>query len=94
MRAAREVPTGKLEARPHIVLYDADCGFCKLAVRWLLRLDRSRCLRPVAIQDAEGQDLLREVPEAERLDSPHLLTPEGALRSGGATAAPLARSRR
>jgi hypothetical protein len=43
-------PPKMLEPKPHIVLYDADCGFCKPAVRWLLRLDRRRCLRPIAIQ--------------------------------------------
>lgn len=80
----------KHEPRPHIVLYDADCGFCRLAVRWLLRLDRRRCLRAVAIQGAEGRGLLSEVPEAQRVASAHLLSPDGALHSGGAAAAPLA----
>jgi predicted DCC family thiol-disulfide oxidoreductase YuxK len=83
-------PPNKLEPKPHIVLYDADCGFCKLAVRWLLRLDRRRCLRPMAIQSAEGQGLLSEVPEAQRLESAHLLAPDGTLHSGGAAAAPVA----
>lgn len=81
---------GKLESRAHIVLYDADCGFCKLAVHWLLRIDRHRCLRPMAIQGAEGRDLLTAVPEAQRLESVHLVAPDGTLHSGGATAAPLA----
>ena len=75
---------------PHIVLYDAECGFCRLAVRWLLRLDRRRCLRPVAIQGAESQSLLSELPEEERIESAHLLAPDGTLHSGGAAAAPLA----
>ena len=74
----------------HILLYDAECGFCKLAVRGLLRLDRRRCLRPVAIQGAEGQGLLSELPEPERIESAHLLAPDGTLHSGGAAAAPLA----
>lgn len=72
------------------MLYDGDCGFCRLAVRWLLRLDRRRCLRPIAIQGAEGQGLLGELPEAERLESAHLVAPDGTLHSGGAAAAPLA----
>jgi predicted DCC family thiol-disulfide oxidoreductase YuxK len=72
------------------VLYDADCGFCRLAVRWLLRLDRRRRLRPIAIQGAEGQGLLREVQEAARLESAHLVAPDGTLHSGGAALAPLA----
>jgi predicted DCC family thiol-disulfide oxidoreductase YuxK len=83
-------PAKQLQPGPHIVLYDADCGFCKLAVRWLLRLDRRRCLRPIAIQGAEGRGLLSELPEAQRVESAHLLTPDGTLHSGGAAAAPLA----
>jgi predicted DCC family thiol-disulfide oxidoreductase YuxK len=46
-------------------------------------------VRPVAIQSAEGQRLLAEMPEARRLESWHLVTAEGELRSGGAAAAPL-----
>jgi predicted DCC family thiol-disulfide oxidoreductase YuxK len=83
--------SNQAEQRAHVVLYDADCGFCKLTVRWLLRLDRRRCLRPVAIQAPEGRSLLRELPEAARLESAHLLTPDGTLHSGGAAAAPLAK---
>jgi predicted DCC family thiol-disulfide oxidoreductase YuxK len=81
----------KLEPRPHIVLYDAECGFCKLTVRWLLRLDRRRRLRAAAIQGAEGRGLLSELPGAQRVESAHLLTPDGTLHSGGAAAAPLAK---
>ena len=80
----------QVERGPHLVLYDADCGFCKLAVRSLLWLDRRRCLRPVAIQGAEGRALLGGLPEPQRLGSAHLLSPDGTLYSGGAAAAPLA----
>ena len=79
-----------LGPRRHIILYDAECGFCRLAVRWCLRLDRRHCLRPVAIQGAEGQGLLSDLPEEERIASAHLLSPDGTLHSGGAAAAPLA----
>ncbi len=51
--------------RDHAVLYDSDCGFCKLSVRGLLRLDRDERLRAVAIQSDEGQRLLTEVPRGE-----------------------------
>ena len=44
----------------------------------------------MAIQGAEGQGLLSELPEEERIASAHLLTPGGTLHSGGAAAAPLA----
>jgi predicted DCC family thiol-disulfide oxidoreductase YuxK len=72
------------------VLYDGDCGFCKWSLDKLLAWDRRRRLRPVAIQSAEGQELLREIPVDERLDSWHLVLPTGEVRSAGAAAAPLA----
>lgn len=73
------------------MLYDGDCGFCRLSVRAVLRLDHRGRLRPVAIQSPEGQRLLSEVPEALRLDSAHLVTPGGTVLSGGAAAEHLAR---
>lgn len=77
--------------RDHAVLYDSDCGFCKLSVRGLLRLDRDERLRPVAIQSEEGQRLLTEVPEEQRLVSAHLVTPGGKVISGGPAAEVIAR---
>ncbi len=77
--------------RDHALLYDDDCGFCKLCVRAILKLDREGRLRPVAIQSDEGQRLLTEVPPEVRLDSFHLVTPGGKVLSAGDAAAPLAR---
>jgi predicted DCC family thiol-disulfide oxidoreductase YuxK len=57
----------------------------------VLAWDRAKRLRPVAIESAEGQRLLAEMPEEERLASWHLVLPSGEVRSGGAAAAPLAR---
>ena len=71
------------------VLYDEDCGFCKWSLDKILAWDRSRRLRPVAIQSDEGQRLLAGVPEERRLDSWHLVEPSGAVRSAGDAAAPL-----
>jgi predicted DCC family thiol-disulfide oxidoreductase YuxK len=76
--------------RDHALLYDDDCGFCKFCTRAILRLDRDQRLRPVAIQSEEGQRLLTEVPPELRLDSFHLVTPGGTVRSAGGAAAPLA----
>ncbi len=75
-----------------IVLYDNDCAFCKWSLDKVLAWDRRRRLRPVAIQSDEGQGLLADVPESERLDSWHLVLPSGEVRSAGAAAAPLAES--
>lgn len=75
----------------HAVLYDAECGFCRLCVRGLLRLDRNGRLLPVAIQSEEGQRLLTEVPEQMRRRAAHLITPGGTVLSGAAAAPALAR---
>jgi acetyl esterase len=77
--------------RDHALLYDGECGFCMLSVRVLMALDRDERLRPVAIQDEEGQRLLGSVPEAKRLASVHLVTPGGIVISGADAAPPLAR---
>jgi predicted DCC family thiol-disulfide oxidoreductase YuxK len=71
------------------ILYDEDCGFCKWSLNKVLAWDRTRQLRPVAIQSSEGQQLLREVPVEKRLDSWHLVLPSGVVLSAGAAAAPL-----
>ncbi len=73
-----------------VVLYDADCGFCKWSLNKILAWDRRHKLRPVAIQSSEGQRLLAAVPEALRLDSWHLVPADGKVRSAGEAAAPLA----
>ncbi len=79
---------------PHAILYDADCGFCRWALNKVLAWDRRRRLRPVAIQSDEGQKLLSELPADRRLESWHLVAPDGAVRSAGSALAPLARQLR
>lgn len=49
-------------------------------------------MRPVAIQSAEGQRLLDDLSEAQRLSSWRLVGPDGRLHSGGAAAVPLLRT--
>jgi predicted DCC family thiol-disulfide oxidoreductase YuxK len=71
------------------LLYDRDCAFCRWSLDKVLAWDRGR-LRPVEIQSEEGQGLLASIPEEERLESWHLVTADGGLRSAGAGAAPLA----
>jgi predicted DCC family thiol-disulfide oxidoreductase YuxK len=73
------------------ILYDRDCGFCRVSCALVLALDRHRRLRPTAIQDPEGQRLLAPVPEERRLDSWHLVTCDGAAHSAGAAFVPLLR---
>jgi predicted DCC family thiol-disulfide oxidoreductase YuxK len=77
--------------RRWVVLYDADCGFCNWLLAGILRWDRAVRLRPVALQRPEADDLLADLPPADRMASWHLISPTGARRSGGAALAPLLR---
>ncbi len=72
------------------LLYDRDCGFCRWALGWVLRWDRGCRIAPVALQDPRADELLAAMDPAERMASWHLVA-AGAVRSGGAAAAPLAR---
>lgn len=73
------------------VLYDDDCGFCKVCVAVLLRWDRHRRVHPAPIQGPEGDALLSSLAPSARLRSAHLVTADGALLSGGAAAPALFR---
>jgi predicted DCC family thiol-disulfide oxidoreductase YuxK len=77
--------------RPSVILYDADCDFCKWSLSLFLRWDRAARLRPVALQSAEAGELLSDLPPAERMASWHLISPVGERRSGGDAVAPLLR---
>jgi predicted DCC family thiol-disulfide oxidoreductase YuxK len=60
----------------HAIVYDPDCGFCRVCVAVLLQWDGGRRLRPVP-----GQDL----------DSWQLVLPNGTVVSAGAAFSPLLR---
>jgi predicted DCC family thiol-disulfide oxidoreductase YuxK len=75
----------------HLVLYDEDCGFCRWSLARLLRWDRRGRLRAVPIQGEEGDRLLADLSERDRLASWHLVTPDGRRYSGAAATAPVAR---
>jgi predicted DCC family thiol-disulfide oxidoreductase YuxK len=75
----------------HLVLYDEDCGFCRWSVARLLRWDRRGRLRAAPIQGEEGDRLLADLSERDRLGSWHLVTPDGRRYSGGAATGPVAR---
>jgi predicted DCC family thiol-disulfide oxidoreductase YuxK len=65
------------------VLYDVDCGFCRWTMARVLAWDHRRRLRPVAIQDAEGEALLARLDPVARLESWHVAFPDGRLYSAG-----------
>jgi predicted DCC family thiol-disulfide oxidoreductase YuxK len=71
------------------LLYDPDCGFCKVTAATLLTWDLGGELRPVALGSPEADRLLAELPEAERMASWHLVEPSGEVSSAGAGFAPL-----
>ena len=75
----------------HSILYDADCGFCRWSLAWVLRWDRRERLRPVALQHPEAPGLLSEMTEEERMASWHLVSLDGRVHSAGTAAAPLLR---
>ncbi|HEY6398892.1 MAG TPA: DCC1-like thiol-disulfide oxidoreductase family protein [Solirubrobacteraceae bacterium] len=74
-----------------VVLYDSDCGFCRWSLGLLLRCDRSRRIRPVALGTPAADALLHDMPEEQRAASWHLVSPSGERASGGAAAPPLLR---
>ena len=67
-----------------LLLYDADCGFCRWSLAKLLAWDRAGRLRAVALQDPEAARLLGAMSEEKRMDSWHLVTPGGEVHSAGA----------
>ena len=72
------------------LVYDRDCGFCRWCVGWVLRLDRHRRLRTVALQADLATELLPGLSPEQRMGSWHLVRAEGGVLSGGAALGPLA----
>jgi len=70
-----------------IVLYDAECGFCRWAMAWAVKRDHRHVLVTVPIQSPLGCDLLIDVIPSERLRWAHVVRDDGCRRSGGAAAA-------
>jgi predicted DCC family thiol-disulfide oxidoreductase YuxK len=73
---------------PAPVLYDPDCGFCRVSLALLLRWDTRGTLRPVALGTEEADALLDGMPEDERMASWHLVEP-GRVHSAGAAFPPV-----
>jgi predicted DCC family thiol-disulfide oxidoreductase YuxK len=79
------------QAARWIVLYDADCGFCRWSLAQPLALDRDGRLRPVALATPEADALLAELTPEQRAASWHLVSPDGTRASAGSAGAPLLR---
>jgi predicted DCC family thiol-disulfide oxidoreductase YuxK len=78
-------------ASPLILLYDGECGFCTRGVARVLSLDRDGLLSAVPIVSPDGDRLLRDLTEAQRLASWHVVDERGRRRSGGEAVAPVLR---
>lgn len=74
-----------------VILYDADCTFCRWSTARILAWDRRGRLRPVALQDPEADRLLPGMEPEDRMRSWHLVTPDGRIYSAGAAVPPLLR---
>jgi predicted DCC family thiol-disulfide oxidoreductase YuxK len=69
-----------------IVLYDGDCGLCRVCVAVLLRWDRRHRLEAVALQSERAASLLAHMDDATRMASAHVVLGDGRVLSGGAAA--------
>ena len=74
-------PSKNASDRPWI-LYDADCGVCKFILARILELDRGK-YRPLALQDPRAERLLPGIGPEERLQSFHIVEPDGTVHSAG-----------
>ena len=70
-----------------IVLYDADCGFCRWAMAWALAHDDRRALVAAPIQSQLGSQMLADLSPGERLAAAHVVRDDGTRESGGVAAA-------
>jgi predicted DCC family thiol-disulfide oxidoreductase YuxK len=70
------------------ILYDPDCGFCRVSLAAILRWDTRGRLRPVALGSEEADALLSGMAEEQRMASWHLVEP-GAVHSAGAAFPPV-----
>ena len=70
--------------QPATVIYAPDCGFCRWSLALLLRADRGRRLRPLALGTAAADDLLGDLEPGRRAASWHLIAADGSRTSAGA----------
>jgi predicted DCC family thiol-disulfide oxidoreductase YuxK len=74
-----------------VLLYDADCRFCRFVARAFVRLDRDECVAFLPLTDPEAEALLPGLTDEQRLASIHLVEPDGNRSSRGAALARLVR---
>lgn len=67
-----------------VILYDADCRFCRFSARAVARVDRRDRLAFLPFADEAAGPLLTSLPGDERHASWHLARSDGGVVSGGA----------
>lgn len=65
------------------LLYDADCGVCKFILARVIELDRRGRYRPLALQHPRAAELLPGLSEEQRMQSFHIVDPDGTVHSAG-----------
>ena len=70
--------------RAWALVYDHDCGVCRVVAALVLIADRRARLAPVPLQDPRSASLLASLPPPLRVRSWHLVDPRGRVASGGA----------
>jgi predicted DCC family thiol-disulfide oxidoreductase YuxK len=70
------------------VLYDPDCGFCRVCMAVLLSWDRRDRLKAVPLFSPEAERLLDGMPRDQQAASWHVVDAAGTVRSGGAAFGP------
>jgi predicted DCC family thiol-disulfide oxidoreductase YuxK len=71
--------------RAPVLIYDANCGFCRRWVARLKRWDRRDRVRLLPLQDARAVELTGR-PRAELEKAVHLVRPDGAVFAGAEAA--------
>jgi predicted DCC family thiol-disulfide oxidoreductase YuxK len=69
--------------RRPVLLYDAECRFCRFAARTIERLDRNSELSLLPLEDGAASALLAALPHDERLATWRLVSREGSLAGQG-----------
>jgi predicted DCC family thiol-disulfide oxidoreductase YuxK len=77
--------------RKAIVIYDRDCGICRVSLALLLSWDRRGVLRPLPLGTDEADRLLADLSPDDRNASWHLVLDDGTRSSAGAALAPAVR---
>jgi predicted DCC family thiol-disulfide oxidoreductase YuxK len=79
------------DATEWLLLYDAECSFCRWALDRVLRADRHGQFRPIDLNSPEARELLSDLNQEQRMSSWHLIAPDGRRWSAGRAAPPLFR---